>query len=262
MLKHITPLILTYNEEANLERTLAALSWAETIIVIDSYSTDRTLEILARHSNTKVFQRHFDSHAKQWNYGLDQVETEWVLSLDADYQMTSTLIEEISHLNNNPEIDSYWINFKFHVFGKPLNRSILPPREALFRLDKARYIDDGHTQLLQSTGTSATLQSFICHDDRKPLGRWLSAQNRYATLEVEKLTKTPKKELCRNDRIRQIKFVAPFAVLVYCLIFKRGLLDGRRGCFYAFQRMVAEMILSIRLLEAEMQPTISLKPLD
>jgi glycosyltransferase involved in cell wall biosynthesis len=262
MLSQITPLILTYNEEANLDLTLKALGWAETIIVIDSYSDDRTLEILAKNANVKIFQRRFDTHAQQWNYGLSQVQTEWVLSLDADYQMTPVLVEEIAQLNDNLEVDSYWINFKFCVFGKPLHRSILPPREALFRRDKASYIDDGHTQLLHTIGASASLQNFIYHDDRKPLERWLQAQNRYATLEVKKLTRTPKTELCRNDRIRQLKFVAPFAVLVYCLIFKRGFLDGKYGCFYAFQRMIAEMILSVRLLEAEMQSVIRLKPLN
>jgi glycosyltransferase involved in cell wall biosynthesis len=251
MLKQITPLILTYNEEANIGRTLQTLDWAETIIVVDSYSTDQTLAILSQNPRVKVLQRQFDTHTQQWNYGLEQIQTEWVLSLDADYQISSPLLEELSQLHDDMKIDSYWINFKFCISGKPLGHSILPPREALFRRCKAKYIDDGHTQLLKMVGTSSRLQGFIHHDDRKPLERWLQAQSRYATLEVKKLTTAPKGELCRNDRIRQMKFIAPFAVLFYCLIFKRGFLDGKHGFIYAFQRMIAEMILSVRLIEAE-----------
>jgi len=75
MLEQITPLILTYNEENNINRTLEKLKWANKIIVIDSYSTDTTLEILSQYPQVKVFQRKFDTHATQWNYGLEKVAT-------------------------------------------------------------------------------------------------------------------------------------------------------------------------------------------
>ena len=85
MLEKITPLILTYNEAPNIRRTLEHLTWAKEIIVIDSYSTDETLEILSAIPQVKVFQRKFDSFAVQCNYGLEKITSEWVLSLDADY---------------------------------------------------------------------------------------------------------------------------------------------------------------------------------
>jgi glycosyltransferase involved in cell wall biosynthesis len=85
MLEQITPLILTYNEAPNIDRTLEKLTWAKTIIVIDSYSTDQTLEILSDYPQIEVFKRKFDSFAGQCNYGLEKVKSEWVLSLDADY---------------------------------------------------------------------------------------------------------------------------------------------------------------------------------
>jgi glycosyltransferase involved in cell wall biosynthesis len=81
ILEKITPLILTYNEENNISRTLEKLKWASKIIVIDSYSTDKTLEILSQYPQVEVFPRKFDTHATQWNYGLEKVVTEWVLSL-------------------------------------------------------------------------------------------------------------------------------------------------------------------------------------
>jgi len=250
-LETITPLILTFNESPNIDRTLKQLSWAQTIVVIDSFSTDETLEILQSYPQVKVFQRVFDSHAGQWNYGLQQIQSEWVLSLDADYIMTDRLVAEMSELSNEDGIDSYFIKFKFCVFGKPLRSTILPPREALFRRSKAIYIDDGHTQLLQVNGTSSVLSSYIHHDDRKPLSRWLWAQDRYMIIEVKKLLKTPMGELSWGDRIRRLKILAPFVILVYCLVFKGGIFDGWRGWYYAFQRALAEILLGIRLIEAE-----------
>lgn len=251
MLEEITPLILTYNEGFNIERTLQHLTWAKKIIVIDSYSTDETLEILHSYSQVKVFQRKFDTHGKQWNYGLEQVESKWVLSLDADYVVTDNLRTEIIGLPANGQIDGYFARFKYCVFGKPLRGTILPPRQVLFRKDKAVYIDDGHTQLLQLAGKSATLTSYIHHDDRKPLNRWLWAQDRYMVIEVKKLLETPMSELSWGDRIRRQKILAPFIILVYCLIVKGGILDGWHGWYYTFQRVLAEILLAIRLIEAE-----------
>lgn len=251
MLEKITPLLLTYNEEANIERTLNRLYWAKRIVVIDSYSTDRTLKILESYPQVDVYQRKFDTHATQWNYGLEQVNSEWVLSLDADYVLTDELINELGSLNPNSCINGYFIHFKYCVFGKPLRGTLLPPRQSLFRISESIYIDDGHTQLLEVSGKSNQLSSCIYHDDRKPLSRWLWAQDRYMVIEVNKLSSTPDDELSWGDRIRKQKILAPFIILFYCLILKGGILDGWHGWYYAFERMLAETLLSIRLIERE-----------
>ncbi|WP_414542633.1 glycosyltransferase family 2 protein [Nostoc sp. CCY0012] len=252
MLKKVTPLILTYNEAPNIGRTLQNLAWAKEIIVIDSYSNDETLEILNSYPHVKVFQKKFDTHATQWNYGLEQVKSPWVLSLDADYIVTDELIAEIEVLPIiDSQINGYFARFKYCVFGKPLRGTILPPRQVLFRKDKAIYIDDGHTQLLQLTGKSATLSGYINHDDRKSFSRWLWAQDRYMLIEVKKLLETPVNELSLSDRIRKQKLFAPFIILFYCLILKGGILDEWAGWYYAFQRVLAEIMLSIRLIEYE-----------
>lgn len=249
-LDRITPLILTYNEEPNIDRTLQQLTWAKEIIVIDSHSEDRTLEILKSYPNLKIFQRKFDTHTQQWNYGLEQVSSEWVLSLDADYVLTDRLIETLGSLVD-PAIAGYFIPFKYCVFGKPLRGTILPPRLALFRTASATYIDDGHTQLLKLQGRSSQLDADIHHDDRKPLSRWLWAQDRYMVIESKKLLETPDRELGWGDRIRKRKIFAPFIILIYCLIFKGGILDGWQGWYYAFQRTLAELLLAIHIIESE-----------
>lgn len=247
----ITPLILTYNEASNIDRTLKQLEWAQNIIVIDSYSTDETLEILKSYPQVKVFQRTFDTHARQWNYGLEQVKSEWVLSLDADYQIDEQLMVEISSLERSA-IDGYFIPFTYYVLGKPLRTTILPPRQALFRKEKCTYIDDGHTQLLVNKGSSGRISSPIFHDDRKPVVRWFNSEIKYAGLEMKKLVETPIDELSFVEKIRLKKVIAPFLIFIYCLILKGGILDGWRGVYYASQRVLAELLLSIKLLEYQL----------
>lgn len=251
MLNQITPLILTYNESANIDRTLQKLIWASRIVVIDSDSTDETLAILQHYPQVDCFKRKFDNHTVQWNYGLEQIATEWVLSLDADYVISDALITELSRFVPTSHIHGYFASFKYCVFGKPLRGTILPPRQVLFRKDHATYVNDGHTQLLQVKGDSGQLKSVIYHDDRKQLSRWLWAQDRYMIIEAKKLLETPTAELSLGDKIRKQKLLAPFVILVYCLILKGGLLDGWRGWYYAFQRMFAELLLSLRLIETE-----------
>ncbi|MEI2582836.1 glycosyltransferase family 2 protein [Scytonema sp. PRP1] len=251
MLENITPLLLTYNEAPNIARTLQRLTWAKRIVVIDSYSTDNTLEILNSYPQVHVIQRKFDTHATQWNYGLEQVSSEWVLSLDADYILTEELISEIKAIPLDTSINGYFVPFKYCVFGKPLRGTLLPPRQVLFRKAKATYINDGHTQLLHVKGQSSHVSAYIYHDDRKPLNRWLWAQDRYMMIEVKKLTHICDSELSLGDRIRKQKILAPFIILFYCLILKGGILDGWHGWYYAFERVLAEILLSIRLIEYE-----------
>lgn len=252
-LNQVTPLILTYNEQANISRTLECLSWAQRIVVVDSFSTDQTLDLLSQYHQVQVVRRAFDTHANQWNVGLDQICGGWVLSLDADYLISSKLQNELSTAiieADQNSIDGYRIPFRYCVFGKPLKGTVLPPRLALFRRNCGKYVDDGHTQELRLNGRCSDLKSPIIHDDRKPLSRWLWAQNRYLKLEVTKLQNTPSSHLSMADQLRQRHFFAPFAVLFLCLIWKRGVFDGWRGWFYAFQRMYVETLLSLMLWEA------------
>src|SRR5436309_6848667 len=113
MLEQITPLILTYNEAPNIGRSLGSLSWARDIVVVDSFSSDGTLEIVSRFPQARVFQRKFDCLENQWNYGLKEtgIDSEWILALDADYILTPSLLEEIKILNPISDISGYRVNF-------------------------------------------------------------------------------------------------------------------------------------------------------
>ncbi len=251
ILQGITPLILTYNEEPNIERTLQKLFWANEIIVIDSFSKDKTLEILNNHPQVQIFQRKFDTFATQCNYGLEKISSEWVLSLDADYILSDELIDEIKSLSTDPNIDSYNVRFKYCIFGKALQGTLLPPRNILYKRKKAIYLDDGHAHRVLVDGKTSKLSAYIYHDDRKDLSRWLISQDKYMLDEVKKLLETPFDQLSLTDRIRKYKVLAPFLVFIYCLILKRGLFDGWHGWYYALQRLLAEVLLAIRLFEYE-----------
>jgi glycosyltransferase involved in cell wall biosynthesis len=179
-------LILTKNEEPNIKRVLERLTWLEKVVVLDSFSTDTTLDIVAEYKNTTVVQRSFDTHGQQWNYGLDQLNSEWVLSLDADYVLTDKFIEETEAYVISGDKSAYLTNFSFLVFGKPLLKDNTTPRPVLFKRKDCRYFDDGHTQRLKIEGSTGMYKSFILHDDRKSLSRWLSNQDGYAIKEANK----------------------------------------------------------------------------
>ena len=253
MLKRITPLILTYNEEPNIERTLSRLAWARDIVVIDSFSTDATLEICRRFPRVRVIQRVFDSHARQWTFGLceSSIATEWVLALDADYVLSDEFVVELGGLAPDAEVMGYRVGFRYCVWGKPLRGTLYPPVTVLYRRERAHYAQDGHTQRVVVEGEVRPLHGRIFHDDRKPLSRWLQGQDRYMRLEVEHIRQTPWKVLRNPDRLRRLIVVSPFAVFLYCLFIKRVIFDGRAGWYYALQRMLAEALLALRLLEGD-----------
>ncbi len=245
-LDQITPVVLTWDEEANIARCLKKLSWAKRVIVIDSFSRDKTVELVRGFSNTELLQRKFDLHSNQWNYGLDQVKTEWVLSLDADYILSDELIDEMNTLNLS--LDGYWLPFQYCISGKPLRATLLPPRLALFRKAKASYFQDGHTQLLKIEGSVGCLKSSIRHDDHKPFSRWWLAQKKYALLEATKLKSSAYSQLSLQDKLRKLIFIAPLAVFIYCLFVRGLILDGWNGLIYSGQRFLAEILLSFNLL--------------
>jgi glycosyltransferase involved in cell wall biosynthesis len=243
-----TPLILSFNEAPNIARTLEPLQWATRIVVLDSGSSDNTLEIASSFPNVSVHQRPFDSHSAQWNYGLTLVQSEWVLALDADYITDELFRTELQALSPKQGVNAFFAHFAYCVFGRPLRASLYPPRAVLFRHGAARFVQDGHTQLLEYEGAARQLITRIRHDDRKALKHWLAAQDRYMVIEARHLLRAPLETLSRQDRLRRQTYFAPAAMFLYLLFAKRLMLDGWPGWYYVLQRTTAEMLLSLRLL--------------
>jgi glycosyltransferase involved in cell wall biosynthesis len=266
----LTALVLTYNEQENIRRNLEALVWVPKVIMVDSFSTDQTLEIARSFPNVQIVQRVFDTHANQWNAGLDRIDSEWALTLDADYVLTAELQEEIKKLEPTSEMALYWGEFDYCVFGRPLRGSIYPPRVILFRTKRARYVDEGHTQQLRIKGKLAKLKGKVWHDDRKPLRRWFQSQDRYSEIEAAYLlaTASPRTQagrlsdggrgplttqLSRIDQWRLKIIVVPIIMPFYLLLVRGLIFEGWNGWYYAFQRTVAEMMLALRLLEQKLR---------
>jgi len=257
----LTALVLTYNEQENIRRNLEALVWVPKVIVVDSFSTDQTLEIALSFPNVQIVQRVFDTHANQWNAGLDRIDTEWALTLDADYILTAELQEEIKKIEPSSEMALYWGEFDYCIFGRPLRASIYPPRVILFRTKRARYVDEGHTQQLRIKGKLGKLKGKVWHDDRKPLRRWFQSQDRYSEIEAKYLLEQGARsrergggeELSRTDRWRMKIVVVPILMPFYLLLVRGLVFDGWSGWYYAFQRTIAELMLAVRLLEARLR---------
>jgi glycosyltransferase involved in cell wall biosynthesis len=256
VLEQITPLILTYNEAPNIARTLSSVCWARDIVLVDSLSDDDTLEIAASFPNVRIFQRPFDTHHNQWDFGLREtgITTPWVLALDADYIVSDELIDELKHLDPETTTAGYRANFVYCINGKKLQSGIYPPVTVLYRRQAASYVQDGHTQRVALEGTVKNLRSIIFHDDRKSLKRWFHSQARYTELEAQKLLAADASELGLPDRLRRWRFIMPAAMLVYCLFVRGGILDGWPGFYYAFQRSLAELMLSLYLIEYSFNP--------
>lgn len=243
MLNNITPIISTYNEAPNIERVLRALTWASDVLVIDSFSDDQTLEICARFKNVRVIQNKYTGPTDQSNFALAQeINTDWVLSMDADYVLTPALRSEIANLSPKEQVHGYEISFQYLINGRPLSGSLYPARTMLYRHKSGHYQRDGHTQRVVIDGLVEKLTNRIQHDDRKPYRRWLASQRNYAKLEARKLSDTKWQYLSWPDRVRYFG-IAPLIIVPYTLIFKGLALNGRAGFVYAWQRFIAELYL-------------------
>jgi len=240
VLADITPVILTYNEAANIGRSLERLTWAKEVVVVDSNSTDDTLAIAGRFANVRTVQRPFDTHAQQWRFAVEEtgITSDGVLRLDADYMVEPALRDEIA--------------FTYCIDGRPLRASLYPALPVLFRRGRGRFEQDGHTEKLRIDGPVAKLANRLLHDDRKSLERWLQSQSRYQAQEAEKLTTRPWSALGWPDRLRRTRFLGPLAVAVHCLFVKGLIFDGAAGLLYTAQRVTADLILSMHLLRRDL----------
>ena len=255
MLAETTPLLLTYDEMPNLQRTFAPLAWAKRIVVVDSGSTDGTREWLAKDPRVDVYVRPFDEHALQWEFGLraTSIDSEWVLALDADHVLTPEGVSEIRGLEPVASTQGFEAGFVYCLAGRRLRGALYPPRIVLSRVASSRFRQDGHTQRLEVEGVVERLAAPILHDDRKPRLRWLSGQAKYSVSEAEKLLSTPSGTLSTTDRIRKLGWVAPWLVPFWCLVVKRGLLDGSAGWIYAGERAIAEWLIAMALAERRLR---------
>jgi len=264
----ISVLILTLNEEINLPGCLASVKWCDDIVVYDSYSTDRTIE-LAKAAGARVFQRSFDNYANQRNAALTQVEYKhsWLLMLDADEQATPELVQEIHDIAKNKEISIslYHVRRKDMFFGKWLRHSSGYPTwfGRFFRVGKVR-VEREINEEYHTDGTVGHLKThYIHYPFNKGVAFWFERHNRYSSMEAASLLQDVRMPLewrrsfsadpvIRRKFFKQLAYRMPGRpVLVFCYLylFRRGFLDGRSGLIYCILRSIYEYMIDIKVRE-------------
>ena len=253
MIEAVTPLIITLDEVPNIARTLNKLSWASRIVVVDSGSTDGTLDVLARYPQVAVFKRISTTSPISAISALPRSEPNGFFRLDADYEMSDRLVEELSNLREMAGVAGYRASFVYRIYGRPLRGTLYPPRIVLYRVKNARYANAGHGHRVIVSGEVRPLSGVIYHDDRKSLSRWLASQQNYARLEADYLLKPNVASFSASDRLRQMAWPAPIFVFFYVLLVKGCVFDGWPGWFYTLQRVLAEGMIALQLIDRRLR---------
>jgi glycosyltransferase involved in cell wall biosynthesis len=252
MLETITPVVLTCNEEPNIGRTLDALRWARTVVVLDSGSTDKTKEIVGGYENVQWFERAFDNHQAQWDYAIRQtgIDTEYVLALDADMEVSPAFRDELVETFLPGNFAGGEVPFIYSYYGRHLVGSLYPNQIRVFRVQDVVVTQVDHTQHFAVTGAVYKFRNRVIHDDRKPLERWVAAQLSYQVLNDEAIGNGGSSRL--KYSLRRTGLVPPMVGLLAYLR-SGGPFGGAASARYAYERMVCESLLAIRLMNRRLQ---------
>jgi len=252
----LTVVILCFNEELNLAAALdSVVGWAREVFVVDSYSTDRTVDVaLARQDDgVRVVQHAFESYSEQWSWAVENlpVRTDWVLKLDADERTTPAFQNEVEArllAAEVPEV-AFVVHWRLVFLGKHLRWGGLYPNGAIriWRHGQAHFDDRGVNEHVIVDGAVGEIRHPVDHEDRKDLGQWLERHNRYSALETRALEAgnvtgqvTPLFFGSGEERrawLRRVYYNVPGRALWYFLyryVVRLGFLDGRAGFRFAF----------------------------
>ena len=273
----LTVLILTQNEEKNIARCIHEVQGiAKRIIVVDSGSTDGTIEI-AKKMGAEILLHPWKNYATQYNWGIQKanIQTKWIFRLDADEFLTREAREEIELLckeNENTDVNGLVVRFTVNFLGRELRHGgIYPFRKLLiYKADKGfmeeRNMDE---HILLTEGRSIELKHDCIHQDFKDLTAWIDKHNKYSNREVLDYFATTQKELSNdynklNKKARFKRYVKfgiyyklPLgmrAFLYYCYryYFKLGFLDGKEGKIFTFlQAYWYRFLVDAKIYEAK-----------
>ena len=253
----LTTIILTYNEELNIIDCINSVKdISKRIIIIDSYSTDKTIELAAQ-LGVEVYQHEFVNQAKQFAYAMEStnIKTKWIFKLDADERLTEKSAEEIVDIclkNSNNDINGIVLRFEVNFLGKKLKHGgIYPFRKlAIFKNGFGKVEDrnmDEHIVLLR--GKVVELKNDSVHKDYKDLTTWINKHNKYSSREVldyleinsknENFKNLDSKAKTKRFIKKNIYYKLPIGFRSYLYYFYRyyiklGFLDGKEGKIFAF----------------------------
>jgi len=240
--------IICCNEARNIRRCLESVNWAGEIIVVDSLSSDDTIEIARKYTDS-VFQRTWTGYADQKNHALSKAHGEWVLSLDADEAVTPPLKEEILGEITRPETkEGYRIPRRSFYQGRWICHSgYYPDRQLrLFKRKKARWIGGRVHERVEITGEVGELRNDILHYPYKGvISGQLQTVDNFSGLMAEDLHE-------KGKRFRPILLLSrPFFKFLEVYLLKRGFLDGVPGLIIAATSAYALFVRYVKLREIE-----------
>jgi len=233
--------IITMNEEANLARTLASVQFADEVIVLDSGSTDRTIEI-ARSFDAKVYFEQWKGFASQKNSAIERCSGTWILSLDADEELTFDLQQEIRRLlTHNPLADAYMIKRRNLFLNRWMRHGgyYPDPKLRLFRRNSAnfappaRFTERPVHETIAFDGDLETLRHDLVHHAYPTIESYIEHMDRYSTLGAEIVVAKGKTGRSWFGFYYNIVLI-PFFTFLWNYIFRLGFLDGREGFLLHF----------------------------
>lgn len=263
-------LILTLNEEANLPECLQSVKWSDDIVVLDSFSNDRTVKI-AEEMSARVVQRRFDNWSAHQNWAIEQIPFKhpWVFYLDADERMTEELRDELVSIARDPSraAVAYYCGRRNMFMGRWI-RHAMPPG-MIMRLFRPRHVR--FERLVNPVpvidGPHGYLRGMLVHYNfSKGISEWIEKHNRYSQLEAQEGMKLLLQPLeaqpglfsadraLRRRALKNLSFRLPwrpFMKFLYLYIGQRGFLDGRAGFTYCMLQSFYEYMIVLKMRELE-----------
>lgn len=222
--------IIALNEAANLPRALASVCWAGEVLVVDSGSTDATLKI-ARDFGACVYEEPWKGFAAQKNSAIGHATGDWILSLDADEEVSPELAREIQALvASNPECSAYRIPRLNHFLGRALHHGGYwpDPKLRLFRRGTASFEERAVHETMKATGPVGRLNKPLLHHCYPTLEEYIEHMNRYSTISAQALIGSGRAGRSLLWLVWNA-FLNPAATFLYNYLFRLGFLDGREG---------------------------------
>ncbi len=221
----VSAVIITRNEEHNIEDCLRSVGFCSEIVVVDSFSTDGTVEI-ARRFTDQVVQREWRGINDQREFAKGLAKNEWVLDLDADERVSPELAAEVAQLGlDDKGVDGYFIPRRAFYLGRWIKHGGWYPdyKMRLYRKEKARFIDNDPHDTVEFSGNTAALRGTIHHFTYRGISDQLRQINSFSTARAELLRRKG-----RQFNIFQLLF-RPIWKFFNTYILQAGFLDGRAG---------------------------------
>lgn len=246
----VSAVIITRNESRNIRRTLSRLYWCDEIVILDSYSTDDTVEI-CREFGCRIFFRAFDGYGTQKRHAVALAKNDWILCIDADEVLSEELIGEIlGEMKGNPHCDAYSLpmNLVFlgreFRYGKESQRYFL----RLFNRNTGNFNADTLHEKIEIAGTVGKMNHRILHYSYHSLQQWLEKCNRYTTMGAEGAAK-------RGKRKSLLTIIAclPFHFTRYFFL-ERNILNGAQGFYWSVLCTISHFVKYVKTREIHFKP--------